>query len=359
MSKPSARTGSRRRGAAALVLLAVALLHGLALEAALGSAEPGRVRSAASPAVAWRLADKAPMVARNPHTSDRTPAQPPATPPAMAPARVSTRPSPAARHRTVAAIAADASPAAARPAGPQAPSPRAARALADPPDEDAPSPAAAPDVPGDPPPVYAAEPVPSRSLRYDVRQGADHGSGTLDWRLDGSAYEAALAIRLDNGKPLLTWSSRGAVDGHGVAPQQSVERRRRRGPRGVSFERDAAVVRFEHDGRGAVLHAGAQDRLSWIAQLAAIARADAEQLAPGRQVRLQVAMAAGVADVWAFDVLGSEADGLHLHRSAQRPFDTELDVWLDPEADYWPRRLVQGFPPSPLKLELRRADERS
>jgi len=38
--------------------------------------------------------------------------------------------------------------------------------------------------------------------------------------------------------------------------------------------------------------------------------------------------------------VGMAADGatVHLHRAAQRPWDTDIDVWLDPADHHLPRR---------------------
>lgn len=348
MSKQPIAPGPRRIAAAAALVLAVALGHGLMLEAWSG-AEPRmavpqprltvrvrqieRVAKAAAPAAAPTLG-----LARAGPDSAAARVPTPAT--ATAPMR------PAATRRTP-----EAGP------GPSAGTPPAKRAQAAA-DAGASAVAAtsasAPAADRDPAaalPVYATQAPAERVLRYRATQANDQGDATLAWARTEAGYTAALTVTLDNGRPLLAWRSEGRLDRHGIAPQRALEQRRRRPTRGAEFEREQQRIVFPAAAAEAPLAAGAQDRLSWIAQLAAIGQADARQLAPGRRVVLQVALAGGSAEPWSFEVVDS-GPLVHLYKAPVRSYDSAWHVWLDPALDWWPRRLTQGWPPSALLLEL-------
>jgi hypothetical protein len=89
-------------------------------------------------------------------------------------------------------------------------------------------------------------------------------------------------------------------------------------------------------------------------QLAAIVEADPARFVPGERITLFVTGTRGDAEAWEFVVLGtvpvdlaagSFAEALHLRRKAQRPYDLQADVWLDPARHHLPvRALVETVP---------------
>ena len=230
------------------------------------------------------------------------------------------------------------------------------------------TPSAAPSTPaevsaspaGEPIPVYATRlPEPAR-LHYRLQRGEHIGSGTLHWQVDDVGYE----LRLDSnwpGQPAQAAASRGLIDADGVAPLRHTELRRAREVRAVNFQRDAGRISFSGPQAMYALRAGAQDRLSWMIQLPAIVQADAALLRPGAVVTLFVAGTRGDAEAWRFEVLGREvlqlpdgetADALQLRREPTRPYDTRVEVWLDPARGHLPVRARFTTLPGGTPLEL-------
>ncbi|MDE2368608.1 MAG: hypothetical protein KGN16_06505 [Burkholderiales bacterium] len=211
--------------------------------------------------------------------------------------------------------------------------------------------AAAPEASPEPPPPgaaplprYATHLAPPALLRYRLRRGSAEGLAELRWRPrpDGG-YEITLRSQAP-GIPALEWTSTGRHDGSGLAPTEHSEWRRGRARRGVAF--DAAAGRIRYGGALAETpwQAGAQDRVSWLIQLAAIVDAD-----PARAEVLQfVAGVAGRAEVWRWlrvdDDDGSGDEGVHLRRAALRAWDPQIDVWLAPRRHHLPQRLRWSQP---------------
>lgn len=194
------------------------------------------------------------------------------------------------------------------------------------------------------PPVLAALPPPA-TLQFELRRGAQAGSAELNWQHDGARYAASLSARFDGGASW-QWSSEGAFDAAGVAPERFVARGPRRGARAVNFQRDAALISYSGPTAMHPLRAGAQDRLSWMLQLAALA--EAAPPAAGAELLMQVAGPGGDADVWRFEVLGpvqlqlgdAQVAALHLRREPRQRYDTRIEVWLDPAQHHLPVRAL-------------------
>ncbi len=207
--------------------------------------------------------------------------------------------------------------------------------------------AAADDDEGMPPPTYAARPPPAVQLQYELRRGAITARGELNWRPAGDRYE----LQLDGhalGINILGWTSSGGFDAAGLAPQRFLDRRTGRSARAANFQRDKGLITYSSGGAEHPLLAGAQDRLSWMLQLAAIVEADPARYGSGKKVSMQVSGARGDADVWTFVIAGHEAvdlvgqrlpRALRASREPRKPFDTAVDVWLDPARHHLPVRL--------------------
>ena len=304
------------------------------------------------------------QIALPPPAPTASPAQSPvAAAPAAAPA-APTRPRAAApappAPPTAAALEAPA-PAAADPAPPPAeaassPAPDAAPAVAAAPEAasappsptaaEAPAPAA-PAAGGDAPPLYATRLPPAAQLSYELRRGLLTGQGELVWRPGADGYELQIE-GIAFGLPLLGWASSGGFDAAGLAPQRFVDRRRGRDVRAANFQRDKGLITWSSVTGEAALAGGAQDRLSWMVQLAGIVTADTARQVPGARVVMQVAGARGDVDLWTFTVLRREAvdvvgsrvsDTLLMRREPRKPFDTLVEVWLDPARHHLPARL--------------------
>lgn len=228
-------------------------------------------------------------------------------------------------------------------APPRRPSPAPlATASRVPPTEPAPPPAA---PGGEPLPTYATRLPPGATLQYTVLRDAPGRGGVqaeLRWRPDGENYTLTMGLANTG------WASVGALDAHGLAPERHVETRRGRELRATNFQRQAGRITFSGPQIDYPLLPGSQDRLSWMLQLAGVMAADPALAETGREVQLFVAGVRGDAGVWTFTVTGSETAELpagrvqgsvHLHREPQRPYDTRVDVWLDPARHHLPVRL--------------------
>ena len=94
------------------------------------------------------------------------------------------------------------------------------------------------------------------------------------------------------------------------------------------------------------LVAGAQDRLSWMVQFAAIAAAQPELLVEGGRITMAVVGARGDASVWTLLYAGREAvesasgsvPAVKLVREARSASDSSVEIWLDPQRSYLPVR---------------------
>jgi hypothetical protein len=212
-------------------------------------------------------------------------------------------------------------------------------------------------------PRYATRLPASARLDYELQRGALAGSAQLQWQRDGAAYEMRLDGELQ-GRPVLASTSRGLIDDDGVAPVRLAERRRARELRAANFQRDAQRITFSGPQSSYPLLPGTQDRLSWMVQLPAIVAADPAHARTGTRLTLYVVGTRGDAQAWQFEVLGTEsldlpagavAEALHLQRDAERPYDTRVEVWLDPGRQHLPVRARFTTVPDGTPTELRLA----
>jgi Protein of unknown function (DUF3108) len=195
-------------------------------------------------------------------------------------------------------------------------------------------------------PVYSTRPPSAALLRYEMRSGPFTAAATLTWRPTADSYTLELQGRAP---PPIEWASRGGFDAAGIAPLRHTESRRGREVRAVNFQRDSGRITFSGPAVEHPLVPGAQDRLSWIVQLAAILNANPQLTQPQAQVSMWVAGSRGDAEVWTFTVVAAVAldlpagpvpAALHLIREPRRPYDTQAQVWLDPARDHLPVQLL-------------------
>lgn len=343
---PAAEWPRRRETAWAILLLAVLLAHLWLLRAAWPGTSRRAVATPSQPTTTMHLvARSASAVAADlqsaPQEPAATPAQsaplPPLPPrPARAPAQL----------KSAAPVQAAAGALASQ--GHEAPPPQPMRPAHDATAGDA-------EVP-----VYATRvPDPAR-LHYRLQRGSAVGSGSLHWQRRGEAYELAIDAELQ-GVKVLGSASRGVIDADGVAPLRYADLRRERELRAANFQRDAGRISFSGPQIEYPLLPGAQDRLSWMIQLPAIVEADAALARPGASVTLFVVGTRGDAQAWRFEVQGSEAlelpagavpDALRLLREPSRPYDTRVEVWLDPARQHLPVRALFTTVPGGQPLEL-------
>ena len=197
-------------------------------------------------------------------------------------------------------------------------------------------------------PVYATRRPPPLTLQFELRRGAATGQAELDWRPDAEHYRLTLQGRV-SGAPPIGWVSLGGFDSAGLAPLRYTESRRGRELRAANFQRDNGRVTFSGPSIEYPLVPGGQDRLSWMVQLAAVMAANPALAETEALVSIWVVGTRGDAEGWTFTVQGRAAlelpigrvdDTVHLKREPRRPYDTQVQVWLDPARHFLPAQAL-------------------
>ena len=205
-----------------------------------------------------------------------------------------------------------------------------------------------PDPGGQTVPVYATLPPPPATLQFEMRRGMAVGQAQLEWQPGEDRYRLTLQGSAV-GAPAIGWASQGGFNAAGVAPLRYTESRRGREVRAANFQRDSGRITYSGPAIEHPLVAGAQDRLSWMLQLAAVLAANPALAEPDAQVLMWVAGSRGDAEVWTFTVQGRVAldlpighidNAVHLLREPRRPYDTQVQVWLDPQRHHLPVQLL-------------------
>jgi hypothetical protein len=201
-------------------------------------------------------------------------------------------------------------------------------------------------------PIYSTRMPPAARLSYDLRRGVARGIGELAWAPAEAAYTLGLQGRA-LGMLLIGWDSRGGFDAAGIAPQRYVDSRRGRDAQAANFRRDSGRITFSGPAVELPLAPGTQDRLSWMLQLPAIVGAAPARFEPGAQVAMWVVGARGDMGVWTFSVearetidvpAGSVVGALRLKREPRKPYDTMVEVWLDPARHHLPVKVRMSIP---------------
>jgi len=212
--------------------------------------------------------------------------------------------------------------------------------------------------------IYPTRIPPSTLLRFTLQRGAAMGEASLNWQVDGAGYVLQLQASMPQGRAV-EQRSQGGFDEAGVAPVRLADRRGGRDVRAANFQREHGKISFSGPRWEWPLHSGAQDRLSWLVQLVAIAAAAPDALHDGAELSMWVVGARGALSVWRFEVRGREqqaapsGDALawRLVREPAHPYDLRIDVWLDPSRGHWPLRLRQTQVPGGEPLEWSLRDE--
>jgi hypothetical protein len=222
-------------------------------------------------------------------------------------------------------------------------------------------PRAAPAADDDPPPpVYATRVPPPYRLTYALRRGALSGQAELTLQRAGAGYELELkgtALGLE----VLGLRSQGNVGPHGLMPERFVDRRRGRDRLAANFDHGAGRITYSGSAASQPLRLGAQDRLSWMVQLAAILEAAPARHGAGSRIAVSVSGARADVDTWTFIVQdrqrlslpgGAVVEALRLTREPRRPYDTQVEVWMDPAQHHLPVRARLTVLPGGETLEL-------
>ena len=207
-------------------------------------------------------------------------------------------------------------------------------------------------------PLYRTLFPPPLTLHYTLSRGLLSGTGELQWRPAGDRYALRLEGRLA-GINVLLQTSQGGFDDAGIAPLRFTDQRMRRDVKAANFQREVGKITFSGPSTEFPLLIGTQDRLSWMIQLAAVAAAEPQRLAPGGKVALYVVGARGEADLWVFRYVAHEqvvsgADTVAAVKFARQPrglHDTEVEAWLDPARHHLPVRARLSNSPDGEALE--------
>lgn len=193
---------------------------------------------------------------------------------------------------------------------------------------------------------------PSGDMQYDTfYNGVRNQPGTIHWSSDGHAYDMVVSVPL----PFIgtfSYSSHGHVDAFGLAPDQYIEKRGRRGEDVTTFHRDTNQIGFTRTPNTLPLQDGAQDRFSMVMQLASLVRGDPDAYQPG-VTRQFFVTDNDSGEIWPIETIGDESvrtdqgiiDARHFMRLPRREGDRRrIDVWLAPSLGWLPARLVQTEP---------------
>jgi hypothetical protein len=174
------------------------------------------------------------------------------------------------------------------------------------------------------------------------------GDATVHWRAAAGRYSLESESRAPIFGKLLETRSDGVLDAFGIAPIHFFEKRFRKDPYEVSFDRTGNHISFTSEKTASYpIKGGEQDRGTAPWQLAAVARGAPDKFIPGSEWRFFVAGRVD-ANPWTFTVLAHEAlktgvgelDTVHVVRvppAGSR--DQKLDIWLAPAHEWYPVRI--------------------
>lgn len=176
----------------------------------------------------------------------------------------------------------------------------------------------------------------SKGIRYSAE-------GDLVWQHDGGQYQMRQEVR----HMLLgarSQTSAGALSAQGLQPLRFGDKYKQE--QAAHFEREKNTISFSSNAPSQTLQAGAQDRLSVMAQLAGLMNGSPIFRQAGQQLQLQVASARS-ADVWLFVVEKTETlklpvgslPTLKISRLSTQPYAQTLEIWLSPSHGYLPAKV--------------------
>ena len=197
---------------------------------------------------------------------------------------------------------------------------------------------------------YKTNAPPSADLRYAihaVQKGISiSGNGIVQWRNTGKTYLATAEVRAMLLGKILEEKSEGKFDAYGLAPMRFTEKRLRKSPSTVTFDRQAKHIRFGTAEKTFPIAGGEQDRNSITWQLASVARGAPAKFKPGTIWKFPVV---GRKDVqtWTFKVTQQEKTKtalgelttMRIARLADDPKDQKVEIWLAPSLGWYPAKL--------------------
>lgn len=200
-------------------------------------------------------------------------------------------------------------------------------------------------------PARAFDVPPSADLKYAIKAEqkglALDGEATVKWRTGDGKYTLSSESRASILGKILENRSEGLVDEDGLAPEKFTEKRFRKDPYTVTFDRDARTISFTEGKLSYPIKGGEQDRASVPWQLSAMARGMPGKFVPGSEWRMVVAGRRD-AEAWVFKVAKTEKlrtpmgqlDAVHLVKAPSAGSkEQQIDIWLAPAHEWYPVRV--------------------
>ena len=192
---------------------------------------------------------------------------------------------------------------------------------------------------------------PPADLRYVIKATQKgltlDGEATVKWRAGDGKYTLTSESRASILGKILENRSEGAVEANGLAPEKFTEKRFRKDPYTVTFDRAARTIGFTEATLSYPIKGGEQDRASAPWQLAAMARTMPGKFVPGSELRMFVAGRRD-GEVWVLKVAKTEKlrtpmgqlNAVHLVKAPSADAkDQQIDIWLAPGHEWYPVRV--------------------
>lgn len=192
---------------------------------------------------------------------------------------------------------------------------------------------------------------PSADLNYAINANQRglplNGTAIIHWKTDKNTYSITTETRAMLLGKILEAKSEGVIDANGLAPLTSTEKRYRKDPTTVTFNRDAKTINFSTSDASYPLKGGEQDRNSVVWQLATIARSTPNKFKTGASIPVTV-VSQKEADAWTFKVNKAEkiklASGDLNTVKVSRVIkdggkDQKLEIWFAPSMEWYPARV--------------------
>ena len=200
-------------------------------------------------------------------------------------------------------------------------------------------------------PARAFNLPPPADLKYAIKAEqkglALDGEATVTWRAGDGKYTLSSESRASILGKINENRSEGLVDEQGLAPEKYTEKRFRKDPYSVTFDRDARAIRFSEGKQGYPIKGGEQDRASVPWQLSAMARGMPGKFVAGSEWSLVVAGRRD-AEPWLFKVARTDKlrtqmgqiEAVHLVKApSSGAKDQQIDIWLAPAHEWYPVKI--------------------
>ena len=192
------------------------------------------------------------------------------------------------------------------------------------------------------------EPPPPADLKYAIKAQqkglALDGEANVKWRVGEGKYSLTSESRASILGKINENRSEGVVDASGLAPEKFTEKRFRKDPYTVTFDRAERLISFTEGKSTYPIKGGEQDRASAPWQLSAMARGAPAKFVAGSEWRMFVAGRRD-AEAWVFKVAKTEklgtpmgqVEAVHLVKTpAGDAKEQQIDIWLAPAHEWYP-----------------------